>query len=259
LSNQHLLTVLFKPEIHASGAADLFAPASGWESKLPSLFWGARLRTTYAMKDDQEVEAAIRDVAADVGRWVLTPQGLRIGFSAYEAGSYAGTPRPFTVSSAVLQPIGVGAKPTFNRKRGTKNSCRGMALVMKPHRELYRGQHRTVKALAMPNIASALKSEIARVIRKEVKGEIQSLKKLSAQHRSHIAALKRQVNALEKLLRQASKGIRAQPAAAAAEDSDAGGVRFRAKGFATHRARLGLSAAQAGAMLGVSGQTIYHW
>lgn len=113
----------------------------------------------------------------------------------------------------------------------------------------------------MPNIASVLKSEIARVARKEVKSEIQSLKKLSAQHRSHIAALKRQVTALEKLLRQTSKGVRAQPAsaAAAAEDSDAGGLRFRAKGFATHRARLGLSAAQAGAMLGVSGQTIYHW
>jgi DNA-binding XRE family transcriptional regulator len=113
----------------------------------------------------------------------------------------------------------------------------------------------------MPNFASALKSEIARVARKEVKGEIQSLKKLSAQHRSHIAALKRQVAALEKLLRRASKGVRVQPAsaAAAAEDSDVGGLRFRAKGFATHRARLGLSAAQVGAMLGVSGQTIYHW
>jgi DNA-binding XRE family transcriptional regulator len=111
----------------------------------------------------------------------------------------------------------------------------------------------------MPNFASALKGEIARVARKEVKGEIQSLKKLSAQHRSHIAALRRQVTALEKLLRQASKGVRAQPAAAAAEDSDARGLRFRAKGFATHRGRLGLSAAEAGAMLGVSGQTIYHW
>jgi DNA-binding XRE family transcriptional regulator len=111
----------------------------------------------------------------------------------------------------------------------------------------------------MPNFASALKSEIARVARKEIKGEIQSLKKLSAQHRSHIAALKRQITAVEKLLRKASKGVRAQPVAAAAEDADAGGLRFRAKGFATHRARLGLSAAQAGAMLGVSGQTIYHW
>jgi DNA-binding XRE family transcriptional regulator len=130
---------------------------------------------------------------------------------------------------------------------------------MQPHGELYRVQHRIAKVLPMPNIASALKSEIARVARKEVKGEIQSLKKLSAQHRSHIAALRRKVTALEKLLRQASKGVRAQPAAAAAEGSEAGSLRFRAKGFAAHRARLGLSAAQAGAMLGVSGQTIYHW
>jgi DNA-binding XRE family transcriptional regulator len=79
------------------------------------------------------------------------------------------------------------------------------------------------------------------------------------EHRPHTPRLKRQVTALERLLRQASKGVRARPATATAEDSDTGGLRFRAKGFATHRARLGLSAAQAGAMLGVSGQTIYHW
>jgi DNA-binding XRE family transcriptional regulator len=111
----------------------------------------------------------------------------------------------------------------------------------------------------MPNFASALKGEIARVARKEVKGEMQSLKRLSSQHRSHIAALKRQVVALERLLRQSSKGARAQSVASPTEDSDSNGLRFRAKGFAAHRARLGLSAAQAGAMLGVSGQTIYHW
>jgi DNA-binding XRE family transcriptional regulator len=111
----------------------------------------------------------------------------------------------------------------------------------------------------MPNFASALKSEISRIARKEVKTETESLKKLSAHHRSHIAALKRQVTALEKLLRQASKGGRARPAVADAEAADSGGLRFRAKGFATHRRRLGLSAAEAGAMLGVSGQTIYLW
>jgi len=111
----------------------------------------------------------------------------------------------------------------------------------------------------MPNFASALKSEISRIARKEVRAETESLKKQSAQHRSHIAALKRQVTALEKLLHQRSRGAEARAAVADTEDRSSGRLRFRAKGFATHRNRLGLSAAQAGALMGVSGQTIYLW
>lgn len=53
--------------------------------------------------------------------------------------------------------------------------------------------------------------------------------------------------------------IRAAPAEHEAEESAANDLRFRAKGFGAHRKRLGLSAAQAGALIGVSGQTIYHW
>ena len=111
----------------------------------------------------------------------------------------------------------------------------------------------------MANFATALKGEISHIARKEIKAETEGLKKHSAQHRSQIAALKRQIAALEKLLRQTSKGVRAKPQAAASGEFNIGGLSFRSKGFATHRRRLGLSAAQAGAMLGVSGQTIYHW
>jgi hypothetical protein len=45
----------------------------------------------------------------------------------------------------------------------------------------------------MANIATALKSEISRVARKEVRAETLQLKKQSAHYRSQIAALKRQV------------------------------------------------------------------
>jgi len=111
----------------------------------------------------------------------------------------------------------------------------------------------------MPNIATLLKGEISRIARREIRAETEGLKKQSTQYRSQIAALKRQVAGLEKLLRKQSEGIRAAPAAAKDEQSARAGLRFRSKGFATHRKRLGLSAAQAGALLGVSGQTIYHW
>ena len=111
----------------------------------------------------------------------------------------------------------------------------------------------------MANIATALKGEISRIARKEVRAETQQLKKQSAHHRSQIAALKRQVTALAKQLRRNANGAKAVSAAPKADDSGAGGLRLRAKGFAAHRRRLGLSAAQAGALLGVSGQSIYHW
>jgi DNA-binding transcriptional regulator YiaG len=36
-------------------------------------------------------------------------------------------------------------------------------------------------------------------------------------------------------------------------------LRFRASGLASHRKRLGLSAADFGKLLGVSGQSVYKW
>lgn len=111
----------------------------------------------------------------------------------------------------------------------------------------------------MPNIASVLKSEISRIARKEVRAETAGIKKQSSQYRSQIAALKRQVSDLQRLLRKRSSGARSTPVVATDKESAGAGLRFRSKGFATHRKRLGLSAAQAGALLGVSGQTIYHW
>lgn len=111
----------------------------------------------------------------------------------------------------------------------------------------------------MPNIATVLKGEISRIARKEVRAETETLKKQSTQYRGQIAALKRQVAGLEKLVRKQSKGTKASAAAPTDEEGTRGGLRFRSKGFAAHRQRLSLSAAQAGALLGVSGQTIYHW
>jgi DNA-binding XRE family transcriptional regulator len=111
----------------------------------------------------------------------------------------------------------------------------------------------------MPNIATILKSEISRIARKEVRAETESIKKQSANYRNQLSALKRQVVTLESLLRQTSRGAKAVPTKGEEDEQASSGLRFRAKGFATHRKRLGLSAAQAGALLDVSGQTIYHW
>lgn len=110
----------------------------------------------------------------------------------------------------------------------------------------------------MANIASVLKSEISRVARKEVRAEIEALKKASVHHRSAIAQLRRQVADLEKQLkqahRQAAAGSRAEKAA-----NDETPRRFSAKRLAAHRTKTGLSAAAYGKLVGMSGATIYLW
>ena len=113
----------------------------------------------------------------------------------------------------------------------------------------------------MPNIASILKAEISRVARKEVRTEIEALRRVSAQHRSSIAALRRQIDSLQKELRRVSKGpTRVRSAPDAPESAEQGTARrFSAGRLAAHRIKLGLSAAVYGELVGVSGQTIYHW
>ena len=110
----------------------------------------------------------------------------------------------------------------------------------------------------MPNIASVLKAEIARVARKEVRSEIESLKKAVTAYRTDIAALKRRAQALEQELRRVGK---ARPAAKPAAADEEAGVsrRFSAKDLAAQRARLDLSAEDCGRLLGVSGKSIYRW
>jgi DNA-binding XRE family transcriptional regulator len=110
----------------------------------------------------------------------------------------------------------------------------------------------------MPNIATVLKEEILRLARKEARKETDTLKKASAQYRRDIAELKRRLAALQRKLgpleKQAIKG-----AAAPAAETEAKGVRFTVRGLRSQRQRLGLSAADYGKLIGVTGQTIYSW
>lgn len=112
----------------------------------------------------------------------------------------------------------------------------------------------------MPNIASIFKSEIARIARKEVRAETEALKKASAQYRSHIASLKRDLDALQQHVKQLSKGAgRKQGEASPAESEPDRQIRYSAKRLAAHRAKLGLSAKDYGALLGVSALSVYNW
>jgi len=109
------------------------------------------------------------------------------------------------------------------------------------------------------NIAAVLRSEMSRLARKELKTETEALRKVSAKYRSEIAALKREVAELQRQVKSLSKTSARQRKAPEAPPGESIAIRFSAKGLATQRQRLGLSAEKFGKLVGVSGQTIYLW
>jgi len=86
---------------------------------------------------------------------------------------------------------------------------------------------------------------------------VDALKSALNRYRSDIASLKRQVSFLEKEFKPKSWSNEGS-ASASKDDSDVS-HRFSAKGLASHRKRLGLSAEALGKLIGVSGLSIYHW
>ena len=110
----------------------------------------------------------------------------------------------------------------------------------------------------MPDIGAVMKAEISRLSRKEARRAVESSNKASAQHRRQIAELNRTVRQLAQEVARLRRNVgRDTPAAPAGDDAPR--LRFVAKGFRAHRAKLGLSAADYGRLLGVSAQSVYNW
>jgi DNA-binding transcriptional regulator YiaG len=110
----------------------------------------------------------------------------------------------------------------------------------------------------MPNIAAILREEIVRLARKEIHRQTNVLRKASAQYRKDIAEMKRRVSDLRRKINPLEKQVLKNAPSQAAE-VEAEHVRFTAKGLRSQRKRLGLSAADYGKLIGVTGQTIYSW
>lgn len=120
--------------------------------------------------------------------------------------------------------------------------------------------------IKLPDIASVLKDEIARLARKELRRETAALKKAVATYRTEIAALKRRIAALEKAagrtdLRAAGRYVARVAGDQAGAETGEGGKRhrFSAKRLKVMRERMGLSGPDFAALVGVSPQTIYNW
>ena len=108
----------------------------------------------------------------------------------------------------------------------------------------------------MPNIASVLKAEISRVSRKELRSETEALRRAVSAQRSALVAMQTRLEGLERQLKAARK--LAPSSSEEVQDDHATSFRFRPDGLKKHRARLGLSAAEAGRIMGVSSLSVYN-
>jgi len=113
----------------------------------------------------------------------------------------------------------------------------------------------------MPNVAAVLKSEIERVARKQTRASTDALTKADRARRAEVSELRKRVFELERQVsRLARVAARQSPVPSKGETSGtASDLRWRHEGFASHRARLGLSQAQMARLIGCSALSVYKW
>jgi DNA-binding XRE family transcriptional regulator len=112
----------------------------------------------------------------------------------------------------------------------------------------------------MANLATAIREEVSRLARKEIRSEVAALKKHSAQYRRDIAALKRTVQQQTREIAVLRKAlVRNHKRRIDASTDEQPQVRFSPIWLKKHRAKLGLSAENYAKLVEVSPLSIYHW
>lgn len=112
----------------------------------------------------------------------------------------------------------------------------------------------------MPNLANTLKQEIARIARKELRGELAGLRKAVTAHRTDLARMKRENVVLEQEVRRLRREVsRLSSAPAEPVDEPESRFRYSAERLSAARAKLDLSAADFGLLVGASGLSVYKW
>ncbi|MBE7939672.1 helix-turn-helix domain-containing protein [Ramlibacter aquaticus] len=113
----------------------------------------------------------------------------------------------------------------------------------------------------MSTLTATIHSEIRRLARKEARQEVEPLRKALATYKSRVRELNQDVATLKRQLAQQARALGRSGAAVASAEREQKGqpLRFRPSGLVSHRKRLGLSAANAATLIGVSPLTIYKW
>ena len=111
----------------------------------------------------------------------------------------------------------------------------------------------------MTTLAVALKDEIRRLARKEIKAQTGSTAQAVARYRREIASLKRQLREHEKKIAFLEAQERKRLGKPEVADHKNEGIRFSPQSVKTQRKGTGLSAADYAKLVGVSAHTIYNW
>jgi DNA-binding transcriptional regulator YiaG len=111
----------------------------------------------------------------------------------------------------------------------------------------------------MTTLAIALKDEIRRLARKEIRAQTGKQARAVAQYRREIARLKRQQRDHEKKIARLAAHVREPQNSAATDIEENGNLRFSSRSVKAQRRRTGLSAADYAKLVGVSSLTIYNW
>ena len=117
----------------------------------------------------------------------------------------------------------------------------------------------------MNTFSNAFRAEVVRMARKELKPELQGMRKASTGHRSEIAALKREVKALTSQLKAAQRQVKvtdmpqAKAAAGDVTPKRSKQIPFDAQVLIDKRAALGITQKQMAQLLGASSISVYKW
>lgn len=111
----------------------------------------------------------------------------------------------------------------------------------------------------MTTLANALKDEIRRLARKEIKARTVTTTRAVAQYRREIARLKRQLSEHARQIAFLEAHMRKSLHASRSVAELNGDARFSARSVRAQRSRTGLSAADYAKLVGVSPLTIYNW
>ena len=115
----------------------------------------------------------------------------------------------------------------------------------------------------MNTFSNAFRAEVVRMARKELKPELQGLRKALTHHRSEIAALKREVKALTSLVKTARRQVKSVDVPRALAEAKTV-VKPRQSGFAAQalldkRTSLGLTQKDMATLVGSSSLSVSRW